>query len=126
LLAQGRSPADIAVVARGWRPLEGVKSALDKLGIPARLTRERGGQDQPEVKLTTLHSSKGLEFPVVFLVGLDMLETGADVFAEEIRLLYVGMTRATDLLYLSAARSAPMVDHVAAALERLQPEAATA
>jgi hypothetical protein len=126
LLVQGRSPADIAVVARGWRPLEGVKSALDKLGIPARLTRERGGQDQPEVKLTTLHSSKGLEFPVVFLVGLDMLETGADVFAEEIRLLYVGMTRATDLLYLSAARSAPMVDHVAAALERLQPEAATA
>jgi DNA helicase-2/ATP-dependent DNA helicase PcrA len=64
------------------------------------------------VTMMTLHSSKGLEFPVVFITGM---ETGlfplqrnfADnsELEEERRLLYVGMTRAEENLYLSYARS---------------------
>lgn len=63
------------------------------------------------VSLMTLHSSKGLEFPVVFLVGLEQglfpnfrsLEDPAAT-EEERRLCYVGITRAKERLFLSYAR----------------------
>ncbi|HYS50099.1 MAG TPA: 3'-5' exonuclease, partial [Xanthobacteraceae bacterium] len=63
------------------------------------------------VSLLTLHAAKGLEFPVVFIVGLEdgilPLRWGARddaAAAEERRLFYVGMTRAKDRLILSRAR----------------------
>ncbi|MDR3608547.1 MAG: UvrD-helicase domain-containing protein [Oligoflexia bacterium] len=61
------------------------------------------------VKLMTLHSSKGLEFPVVFLAGMEdglfpsiknWEETPVEDIEEERRLCYVGMTRAREKLYL--------------------------
>ncbi|MEO0456746.1 MAG: DNA helicase PcrA [Cyanobacteria bacterium P01_A01_bin.114] len=63
------------------------------------------------VSLMTLHSSKGLEFPVVFLVGLEQglfpsfrsLEDAAAI-EEERRLCYVGITRAQERLFLTYAR----------------------
>ncbi len=66
------------------------------------------------VVLMTLHASKGLEFPVVFIVGCEdgILpyrrpgeELSTEDFEEERRLLYVGMTRAMSRLYLCSARS---------------------
>ncbi len=65
------------------------------------------------VRLMTLHAAKGLEFPVVFIAGLEeeLLphfravdgQDGGEGLEEERRLLYVGMTRAQDQLFLSYA-----------------------
>ncbi|MFM2480711.1 DNA helicase II [Celerinatantimonas sp. YJH-8] len=68
--------------------------------------------DESAVQLMTLHSAKGLEFPVVFLVGMeeDMFPSQQSVdesgrLEEERRLAYVGMTRAMTKLYLCHAES---------------------
>ena len=66
--------------------------------------------DQDAVVLMTLHSAKGLEFPVVFMPGMETgifpsyrtLDRGEDP-EEERRLCYVGMTRARDRLFMSSA-----------------------
>ena len=70
------------------------------------LWREKGG-----VSLMTLHSAKGLEFPVVMITGLEEgilphFNAGGqpEDLEEERRLLYVGMTRAREQLYLSHCR----------------------
>lgn len=63
------------------------------------------------ISLMTLHSAKGLEFPVVFITGVEdgilphfHAVKSSEELQEERRLFYVGMTRAKDLLVLSAAR----------------------
>ncbi len=62
------------------------------------------------ISLMTLHNAKGLEFPVVFITGLEegvlpycKAIKNEDEVAEERRLLYVGMTRAKDILLLTGA-----------------------
>lgn len=66
--------------------------------------------DNNGVTLMTLHSAKGLEFPVVFMVGMDegVFPLARSIFEsgeveEERRLCYVGITRARDRLFLVSA-----------------------
>jgi DNA helicase-2/ATP-dependent DNA helicase PcrA len=67
--------------------------------------------NKDRVTLMTLHAAKGLEFPVVFIVGCEdgilphsrAFEEGEDSLAEERRLFYVGITRAEERLFLSYA-----------------------
>ncbi|VAW47456.1 ATP-dependent DNA helicase UvrD/PcrA [hydrothermal vent metagenome] len=71
--------------------------------------------DEPHVQLMTLHSAKGLEFPVVFIVGMEQglfpHQNSMEDFnklQEERRLAYVGITRAEQKLFLSYATSRRM------------------
>lgn len=71
------------------------------------------GNDKQKVTLMTIHAAKGLEFPVVFMVGMEegilphsrVYEAGPSELEEERRLCYVGMTRAREELHLSYAQS---------------------
>ena len=82
---------------------------LDELALVAAIDDFADGENY--VSLMTLHSAKGLEFPVVFISGLeDGLFPGylsmedEEEMQEERRLMYVGITRAKEKLYLTYAR----------------------
>ena len=71
---------------------------------------DRGDSGEEEVSLMTIHAAKGLEFPVVFVVGVNegllphqRSSSTLEGLEEERRLFYVAVTRAKQLLYLSYA-----------------------
>ena len=85
-----------------------VRSFLDTVALFSSSDEAHKGDS---VSLMTLHSAKGLEFPVVFIAGVEdgvlphyHAVKSPEELQEERRLFYVGMTRAQDLLILSSAR----------------------
>ena len=91
--------------------LENVALVEAEQNSKGKLRREASG-DANVVTLMTLHSAKGLEFPIVFIVGMEeglfphsrsLMDTAQ--LEEERRLAYVGITRAKDILYLTYASS---------------------
>ncbi len=90
---------------------------LDQSAIDESSAKGQGGDfgDISKVSLMTLHSAKGLEFPVVFMVGLEeqLFPHARSLFEEssveeERRLCYVGITRARERLYLTYSRKRKM------------------
>jgi len=94
-------------------------AAFDAEGEPGRLAEflervalvsdaDQVGSEGGRAALMTLHTSKGLEYPVVFIAGMEeglfphsRSQDSSDEIEEERRLCYVGMTRARRLLYLT-------------------------
>jgi len=84
---------------------------LGAITLEAQDEREDGKENIQGLALMTLHSAKGLEFPVVFLVGVEedslphrkSVEDGDRAIEEERRLFYVGITRARRRLILTSA-----------------------
>ncbi|UCE77378.1 MAG: ATP-binding domain-containing protein, partial [Gammaproteobacteria bacterium] len=87
----------------------GLADMVNRISLLDRLDRSDEGNDNC-VRLMTLHAAKGLEFPHVFMVGMEenllphRSSIEADDFDEERRLAYVGITRAQKTLTLSYAR----------------------
>jgi DNA helicase-2/ATP-dependent DNA helicase PcrA len=90
-------------------PESGLSGFLEQVSLVSDL--ERGEAGKPSVTLMTLHAAKGLEFRVVFMIGMEerlfphvRSLDDLDGMEEERRLCYVGMTRARERLYLLNAR----------------------
>lgn len=84
-----------------------IKDFIDRVSL---LTHSDEVSRGDHISLMTLHNAKGLEFPVVFITGLEegvlpycKAMNREDEIAEERRLFYVGMTRAKDILWLTGA-----------------------
>lgn len=91
-------------------PDAGIQEAINRLILIDMLDRQEEEDDSNRVQLMTLHASKGLEFPHVFLMGMEeellphrnSIET--DNIEEERRLAYVGVTRAKQCLTITLAK----------------------
>ena len=84
---------------------------LNRITLLSRDDLDDGEQDKGKVNLMTVHASKGLEFPVVFIAGAEeglmpharaVEEGGEQAIEEERRLFYVAVTRARDRLFISS------------------------
>jgi len=108
---------ELVTAARGYE-IEETEDDLPPLTSFLAHASLEAGEGQAEewedcVQLMSLHTAKGLEFPLVFLTGLEeglfphqrSLEDGSGRLEEERRLCYVGMTRAMQQLWLSYAES---------------------
>ena len=91
--------------------LDKLSHFLNDLALVAD-TDDAGTQESSEVTLMTLHAAKGLEFPVVFIIGMEenvfplsRATEEEDELEEERRLAYVGITRAEKVLFLTNANS---------------------
>jgi len=110
LLDDGYSRIDIAILhRRQWGPGR-YSTALRAAGLAVAHIREDRPLPKAAVAVGTLHLAKGLEYRVVFVTQLQCLfdcdrwlppMDRARFNADELRLLYVGMTRARDRLYLT-------------------------
>lgn len=106
--------SDMAIVYRNHFMGERFSQRLGAAGIPVDwLHRSQGSRryrtGEDSVKVVTFHSSKGLEFPVVAIPGVGYLPHHHDDPEEEIRLMYVAMTRAMERLVISYHRQSEFV-----------------
>jgi hypothetical protein len=105
-LGTGLAPDEIAVLTRTKQLMRPIEEALTRRGIGWQSMRDEAFRHfdwkAPKVRLVTLHSAKGLEFPLVFVAGLQAMPMADESPEEAARLLYVAMTRATHELVLSA------------------------
>lgn len=126
LLAEDKSPEGISRYENIQELLNGIKDFVEQqsqtedgnpsLGaflqdVALFTDRDEQESDEPKITLMTIHLAKGLEFPVVFVVGLEdslfpsmMAMNSRSDLEEERRLFYVALTRAEQRAYLTHAR----------------------
>lgn len=114
----GTAWQEMAVLYRNYYPVgKHLLNTLKTAGIPVSWQKEvKFSAAQDTVRLITMHSSKGLEFPFVVIPGVGMMpEPDANV-EDEARLLYVAMTRATTRLVMTCDRESVFTRKIEAAI----------
>ncbi|MHC1480399.1 3'-5' exonuclease [Frateuria aurantia] len=121
---RGRPLSEIAVLARSSHDGKQWHARLEAAGLPARLAQGAGKSslfvEGATVKVITMHSSKGLEFPVVLIPGLGRMPAAGHDETQEARLLYVAMTRATERLVLLHDRESVFSRRIREAINQVQ------
>lgn len=108
-LSQKYELKEICVVARTKSQLIALEKYMNKNHLPAEMIQKDNPNFQKDcIKLMTMHSIKGLEFNVLFIMGINdkiipykSYSNGIDEKSMERRLLYVSMTRAKERLYMT-------------------------
>jgi ATP-dependent exoDNAse (exonuclease V) beta subunit len=102
---KGNARRHMAILCRHHSEMDIYAEFLRKRKLPHQLRRNSTSVFDPahdSIKVMTLHVSKGLEFPVVALVGTGRMPAEGEDQREEARLFYGGATRATQRLVIGA------------------------
>ncbi len=121
--ADGVPWQDMAVLFRSRALMRAVEQAMHQAQVPVQSMNAQAFKRfdwlHDSAKLITLHSAKGLEFPWVCVAGLQAQPMRDEALEDALRLLYVGMTRSTQHLLLSASGHSAVVQRVQAALQQV-------
>ena len=100
---EGHAWGDMAVICRRYDEMDECAHALNHARLPHQVRKGAGSfhPNEDTIKVLTMHASKGLEFPVVALVGVGQMPAAGEDEREEARLFYVGATRATQRLVIA-------------------------
>jgi superfamily I DNA/RNA helicase len=115
LNADGMPWDEMCVACRSKRFAKSVVGDLRAAGVPAdglveTVEKKAYNPASDAVKVMTMHSSKGLEFPLVVIPGIGQLPSPHEDVSAEAKLLYVAMTRSIDKLLLTASRESAFVE----------------
>ena len=114
---EGHAWADMAILCRHHSEMDMCAEFLRKRKLPHQLRRNSSSVFDPahdSIKVMTLHVSKGLEFPVVALVGAGRMPAEGEDEREEARLFYVGATRATQRLVIGMSGNGKFANRISA------------
>ncbi|MGZ8315807.1 MAG: DEAD/DEAH box helicase [Telluria sp.] len=113
---------DMAVIYRRYEIGDRLETVLKRRGVPVQSIQNKRKAFAPghsSVKLITMHSSKGLEFPVVCIPGLGIAPREGDDLKDEARLIYVAMTRSTRELVMTHAGPSVLAEKMCKAMHVL-------
>ena len=111
-----------ALYCHNWMG-KAVADAMEKAAVPYTWLRDSTSKkqfsaSQDTVKLITMHSSKGLEFPTVATCGVGSMGNDEERVQDDAKLLYVAMTRATENLLITSSKSSPFAVKLQNMLEK--------
>jgi len=124
LQREGTAWKDIAVLCHTKALIEKLGALFSAHGIPATCVNTGSAKssldlDADTIKIITIKSSKGLEFPVVVMPAVGETRSKSMSAADEAKLLYVGMTRAMTQLIVSGRAASPLMGKLESAYRKL-------
>lgn len=121
---EGTQWKDVAILCHTKAIIAKVGQVFAASGIPIACITSGTAKssldvEQDTVKIISIPSSKGLEFPVVVLPAVGEKRHPRVTEADEAKLLYVGMTRATNRLIVSGRTASPLMDRLQSAQQKI-------
>lgn len=116
-LADGQPASEIAILVPTNKQAETISQRLQQAGVANLCMVSKENKlaykpDQELVSVLSFHSSKGLEFETVILAGIDRIHYVAKESADQVRLMYVGMTRAKSQLLITSSESTQFTERM--------------